>query len=124
MGYESKSDEPLPFQIINVSSISIHPDYKQGYGEYDLATLRLDNPIIFDLHINPLCLPDSKYLSRKDRPCISTGWGKSILQGNIIYIYIDKNKVLFLHFLNSILLKMKESGRKILVEFIFISIER
>lgn len=88
MGYESKRDEPLPFQIIDVSSISIHPGYKQGHGGYDLAILHLNSPIILDLHINPLCLPDSKYLSRNDRPCISTGWGKSILQGNIIYIYI------------------------------------
>ncbi|PBC28882.1 Ovochymase-1 [Apis cerana cerana] len=62
---------------------SIHPGYnKQGHGGYDLATLHLNSSIIFDLHINPLCLPDSKYLSRNDRPCISTGWGKSILQAH------------------------------------------
>ncbi|XP_006622554.1 uncharacterized protein LOC102681132 [Apis dorsata] len=82
LGYESKRDEPLPFQIIDVSSISIHPGYKQGHGGYDLAILHLNSPIILDLHINPLCLPDSKYLSRNDRPCISTGWGKSILQAH------------------------------------------
>lgn len=101
MGYESKRDEPLPFQIINVSSISIHPDYNQGHGGYDLATLHLNSPIIFDLHINPLCLPDSKYLSRNDdRSCISTGWGKSILQGSTIRIYTRIN-INIKHLVNS-----------------------
>lgn len=113
MGYESKRDEPLPFQIIDVSSISIHPGYKQGHGGYDLAILHLNSPIILDLHINPLCLPDSKYLSRNDRPCISTGWGKSILQGNIIYIYIyiDNRK------LDS--LENQKISKESVIEFIF-----
>ena len=82
LGYELRHEEPLAFQIINVSSISLHPDYKGKSGDYDLAMLHLENPVTFDLHINPLCLPKSTNLLQKNKLCITTGWGKSILQGN------------------------------------------
>ncbi|CAL7948678.1 unnamed protein product [Xylocopa violacea] len=82
LGYELKHEEPLPFRIIDVSSISIHPSYTQGYGEYDLAMLHLESPATFDFHINPLCLPISNSLALNDKPCITTGWGKSILQAH------------------------------------------
>ncbi|XP_033313522.1 uncharacterized protein LOC117212680 [Bombus bifarius] len=82
LGYELKHEEPLPFQIINVSSISIHPYYEGKPGEYDLAMLHLENPITFDRHISPICLPDSKHLLQNNKLCIATGWGKSILQAH------------------------------------------
>ncbi|KAK9299675.1 hypothetical protein QLX08_007381 [Tetragonisca angustula] len=81
LGYELRHEEPLAFQIINISSISLHPNYKGKSGDYDLAILHLENPITFDLHINPLCLPKSKHL-QKNKLCITTGWGKSILQAH------------------------------------------
>lgn len=81
LGYELKHEEPLPFEIINVSSISIHPGYKQGLGEYDLAMVHLENTATLDRHINPLCLPEpTKFPNNK--LCITTGWGKSILQAH------------------------------------------
>ncbi|KOX68999.1 Cysteine string protein [Melipona quadrifasciata] len=82
LGYELRHEEPLAFQIINVSSISLHPNYKGKSGNYDLAMLHLKNPITFDLHINPLCLPKSKHSLQKNKLCITTGWGKSILQAH------------------------------------------
>ncbi|XP_076750260.1 inactive serine protease scarface [Xylocopa sonorina] len=82
LGYELKYEEPLPFQIIDVSSISIHPGYTQGYEECDLAMLHLESPATFDFHINPLCLPTSNSLAVNNKPCITTGWGKSILQAH------------------------------------------
>ncbi|OAD55609.1 Serine proteinase stubble [Eufriesea mexicana] len=82
LGYELPHEEPLPFQIINVSSISTHPGYERGTGEHDLAMLHLESPPTFDLHINPLCLPKTKHFVQNNKPCISTGWGKSILQAH------------------------------------------
>lgn len=67
---------------MNVSYINVHPGYTRGLGEHDLAILRLEQPTAFDYHINPLCVPNTKPPLQQNRPCVSTGWGKSILQGN------------------------------------------
>ncbi|XP_017885505.1 coagulation factor XII-like [Ceratina calcarata] len=93
LGYELKHEEPLPFQIINITSIDVHPNYVQGYGEHDLAMLHLERPATMDLHISPLCLPEPNYFA-KNKQCITTGWGKSILQahyaGAIMHV-VDMN---------------------------------
>ncbi|XP_076299177.1 inactive serine protease scarface [Lasioglossum baleicum] len=81
LGYDLKHEEPLPFEILNVSSISMHPGYTKGYGEHDLAILHLETPAILDHHVNPLCLPQTNQWTEK-KSCIATGWGKSILQAH------------------------------------------
>ncbi|XP_076652405.1 inactive serine protease scarface [Halictus rubicundus] len=81
LGYELKHEEPLPYEIINVSSISMHPGYTKGHGEHDLAILHLETPAILDHHVNTLCLPETNQLPAK-KSCIATGWGKSILQAH------------------------------------------
>lgn len=80
LGYELKHEEPLPYEILNVSSITMHPGYTKGLGYHDIAILQLDSPATFDLHINPLCVSKTKD-SEEGETCIITGWGKSILQG-------------------------------------------
>ncbi|CAK9807357.1 Inactive serine protease scarface [Anthophora plagiata] len=82
LGYELKHEEPLPFEIINVSSISLHPGYTRGLGKHDLAILHLEKAATVNLHINPLCLPETNELVQNNRLCIATGWGKSILQAH------------------------------------------
>ncbi|XP_003706016.2 inactive serine protease scarface isoform X2 [Megachile rotundata] len=82
LGYELKHEEPLPYQIINVSYINIHPGYSKGYGEHDLAILHLQQPATFNYHINPLCMPTIRTPLQQNRQCITTGWGKSILQAH------------------------------------------
>ncbi|XP_054015987.1 inactive serine protease scarface [Hylaeus anthracinus] len=80
LGYELKHEEPLPYEILNVSSIRTHSGYARGYTDHDLAILHLKNPATIDLHVNPLCLPTTKQLQMNK--CIATGWGKSILQAH------------------------------------------
>ncbi|XP_031826161.1 inactive serine protease scarface [Nomia melanderi] len=81
LGYELKHEEPLPYEILNVSYINIHPGYTKGVGDHDLAVLRLEKPAVLDYHVNPLCLPQTNQLQEK-KSCIATGWGKSILQAH------------------------------------------
>nr|XP_033331111.1 inactive serine protease scarface [Megalopta genalis] len=81
LGYELQHEEPLPFEILNVSSISMHPGYTRGHGKHDLAILHLETPAILDHHVNPLCLPQTNQL-QANKSCIATGWGKSILQAH------------------------------------------
>ncbi|XP_076234221.1 inactive serine protease scarface [Calliopsis andreniformis] len=82
LGYELKHEEPLAFEIFNVSSINIHPSYTKESRQHDLAVLHLDTPATFQLHINPLCLPKTTKLPQASDKCISSGWGKAILQAN------------------------------------------
>ncbi|KOC70446.1 Serine proteinase stubble, partial [Habropoda laboriosa] len=82
LGYELQHEEPLPFEIINVSSISLHPGYTRGLGEHDLAILHLERAATLNVHVNPICLPEINELVQNNRQCIATGWGKSILQAH------------------------------------------
>ncbi|XP_043257990.1 uncharacterized protein LOC122400531 [Colletes gigas] len=81
LGYELKHEEPLPYEILNVSSINIHPGYARGFGDHDLAILHLENSANIDFHVNPLCLPATTQ-PQNNKSCIATGWGKSILQAH------------------------------------------
>lgn len=92
LGFELKHEEPLPFEIINVQTIKYHPGYVEGLSSNDTAMLFLEHPTVFNLHINTLCLPED-YQVQETSQCIVTGWGKSILQGNIrnyflVYIFL------------------------------------
>ncbi|XP_015433755.1 PREDICTED: uncharacterized protein LOC107189685 [Dufourea novaeangliae] len=81
LGYELKHEEPLPFEILNVSYIRMHPEYTRGLAEHDLAILHLEAPATLDYHVNPLCLPQTNAVEAK-KSCIATGWGKTILQAH------------------------------------------
>ncbi|XP_076172623.1 inactive serine protease scarface isoform X3 [Ptiloglossa arizonensis] len=81
LGYELKHEEPLPYEILNVTTIKVHPGYTNGLSDHDLAVLHLENPAILNRHVNPLCLFKTKQ-PQKNKSCIITGWGKSILQAH------------------------------------------
>ena len=36
----------------------IHPKYKFGISYYDLAVIRLSEPVSFSLAVRPICLPE------------------------------------------------------------------
>jgi hypothetical protein len=77
-------DEPKTFQIVRVSKIFKHPAYQPGNLQYDLAMLMLEENLRFAEHINPICLPQlgtPEVYNRKTQ-CITTGWGKQVLQGS------------------------------------------
>lgn len=71
-------DEPLPFQIVKVAAILRHPDFKAGSLQYDLAVLVLEENLRFTKNIGQICLPQPNLIPTQN--CISTGWGKRILQ--------------------------------------------
>lgn len=82
LGYELKHEEPLPFEIINVASIAPYPEYSTGNPGNDVAILFLEHDMTLDQHVDMLCLPQGQPQPPKPgTKCISTGWGKTILQG-------------------------------------------
>lgn len=82
LGYELEYEEPLPFEITNVSSIVIHPNYVLGSSVNDIAILYLENAITYNAHVNPLCLPNSIETPTLNK-CIVTGWGQAVIKGKI-----------------------------------------
>ncbi|KAL1489415.1 hypothetical protein ABEB36_014313 [Hypothenemus hampei] len=71
-------EEPLPFQIVKVAAILRHPDFKAGSLQNDLAILVLEENLRFTKNIGQICLSQPNLIPTRN--CISTGWGKRILQ--------------------------------------------
>ncbi|XP_015517677.2 uncharacterized transmembrane protein DDB_G0289901 [Neodiprion lecontei] len=79
LGSEIQQEEPIPFEIVKVLNILPHPGYNSGSSSYDLAILLLEHPVRLDQHVDIICLGNipQPTIGRK---CISTGWGKVVLQ--------------------------------------------
>lgn len=59
--YVLNSDqEPLPERVYRASDIKVHPRFKftPQADRYDVAVIRLDVPVHYEPHIQPICLPD------------------------------------------------------------------
>ncbi|XP_050358383.1 uncharacterized protein LOC126778781 isoform X2 [Nymphalis io] len=80
-------DEPLPFQIVQVKTILLHPLYVRGSAAYDSAILVLAENLRFAKNINPICLPRAEETIEEYYNgigyCIVTGWGKDVLQAHL-----------------------------------------
>ncbi|XP_041971154.1 fibroin heavy chain-like isoform X3 [Aricia agestis] len=87
-------EEPLPFQIVQVKNILVHPFYKRGTYHFDVAILVLSENLRFANNIYPICLPSAQddfealdsFLGSSNGvgECIVTGWGKEILQAHTL----------------------------------------
>lgn len=75
-------DEPKPFQITGVRSISFHPSYNPANLNNDVALLHCDERIRYDTHVGPICLED-QYTSASSDDCVTTGWGKEVLRSEL-----------------------------------------
>ncbi|XP_018792733.1 PREDICTED: serine protease Hayan [Bactrocera latifrons] len=75
-----RDSEPLPFQIVGVRSIDIHPEYNPSTGSNDMAVLRLDKRIEFAQHVKPICVTNED--PKPNEKCITTGWGKQAIESH------------------------------------------
>ncbi|KAK0083432.1 hypothetical protein PV325_008794 [Microctonus aethiopoides] len=82
LGYELKHEEPLAFEIVQVKSIIKHPGYQPNHPAHDMAILMLEHPVTFDQHIGTICIGEHPLVSQGAK-CISTGWGKHVLQSHL-----------------------------------------
>lgn len=61
----------------SVSKVIIHKDYQHGYRfEADIAILKLEKEIDFDLKASPICLPKSSQKHEEGRTVHVKGWGR------------------------------------------------
>lgn len=100
----SSMQEEFPFLERAVSQKLVHPQYNFFTYEYDLALVRLEQPLTFAPHISPICLPGSDDLLIGENATV-TGWGRlseggtlpSILQEvSVPIVSNDKCKSMFL----------------------------
>lgn len=85
----SHIQEQLPYIERAISKKIVHPKYNFYTYEYDLALVRLDQPLEFAPHISPICLPATENLLIGENATL-TGWGEKFIN------FIDKFFTFFL----------------------------
>ncbi|XP_042324448.1 plasma kallikrein isoform X5 [Sceloporus undulatus] len=68
--------------VFKVQEIVVHPKYKVSEAGYDIALLKLDQPMNFSVLQQPLCLPTEE-MNTKYTECWVTGWGFTKERGQI-----------------------------------------
>lgn len=65
-------------QKVRVRQILMHPSYDIDTTENDIALLLLENPVHYNTHVSPICLPEgSKNRLRRGDVCVVAGWGET-----------------------------------------------
>lgn len=90
-------EEPLPFQIAKVASIVRHPNYVKGNLQNDLAVLVLEEKLRPTKNVGTICLPKADEIPTQN--CVVTGWGKKVLQGNLLSSTIASYSLTFYTFI-------------------------
>lgn len=92
-------EEPLPFQIVKVAAILRHPDYVPGSNDHGLALLVLAEKLRLAKNIGTICLPPANKIPTNN--CLTTGWGKRILQRKFYFFILTRWKVTFKKYFSS-----------------------
>ena len=77
-----KDTENLPPVHKNITRFVVHPNYNHSSDENDIVLLQMKEPIDFQPHIQPVCLPSDtdKHLFKKIG--IAIGWGRLAYKGS------------------------------------------
>lgn len=67
--------EQLPYTERAVARKVVHPKYNFFTYEFDLALVKLEQPLVFAPHISPICLPATDDLLIGENATV-TGWGR------------------------------------------------
>ena len=68
----SKSGNEQKFEI---AELIMHPGYKTGDVDNDMALIRLKKKASFNTYVRPACFPDSSVKFPDGEECYVTGWG-------------------------------------------------
>jgi len=72
----NSDQEPLPSRIYGATKIKVHPRFKftPSADRFDVAVIRLDIPVHYEPHVQPICLPE-KGASWLGEYAWAAGWG-------------------------------------------------
>lgn len=72
-------------QNTTIEEIITHPKYNRiANHDYDVALVKLKNPIKYNNHVRPVCLAKSDFDTGTN--CYVTGWGYTSEDGNIAQV--------------------------------------
>nr|KAF6297794.1 transmembrane serine protease 9 [Pipistrellus kuhlii] len=55
----------------------LHPQYNPSILDFDVALLELARPLVFNKHVQPICLPLAIHKFPVGRKCVISGWGNT-----------------------------------------------
>lgn len=64
-------------QQIPVEKVIVHRQYSTTTLDYDIALLQLKQPMVFNAHVSPVCLPTFDF--PPNTACYVTGWGRTTM---------------------------------------------
>ena len=71
------TNEPLEHEDFDIELIKVNKDFHPKNFNNDIALIKLDRPVTFKKHIQPVCLPDKDKLLH-DKTGYVTGWGRTM----------------------------------------------
>jgi len=71
--------EPLEHEDFDIELIKVNQDFHPKNFNNDIALIKLDRPVTFKKHIQPVCLPDKDELLH-DKTGYVTGWGRTMFK--------------------------------------------
>ncbi|XP_077989872.1 uncharacterized protein LOC144444334 [Glandiceps talaboti] len=74
---------------IRVKTAVQHPMYVGNDHDYDLAVLKLQESVVYDDYVYPICLPPSDLTVAEDTVCTIVGWGKTTETGDYTSTVIE-----------------------------------
>lgn len=66
---------------VNVTRVIPHPLFNPIMLDFDVAVLELARPLVFNKHIQPVCLPLAAQEFAVGQQCLISGWG-NLQEGN------------------------------------------
>ncbi|XP_062309377.1 transmembrane protease serine 4b isoform X2 [Osmerus eperlanus] len=69
--------------VVSLADIIIHQDYNPSLNDYDIALLRLSQPVTVGDTVKPVCLPPISPPLNAGDPLVVTGWGVLQEKGQI-----------------------------------------
>lgn len=80
---QPRRDTYSPYlQIHHPEQLYLHPGYNRNTVANDIALIHLKDPIRFNDHVRPVCLPKSTEKIPVGTRCTAIGWGRRNETGN------------------------------------------
>ena len=61
--------------VVKIKKIILHEKYNKDTFDYDIALLRLEEPVTLSRLIRPICIPKNNNNYKPGAKCIVAGWG-------------------------------------------------
>ncbi|XP_037360915.1 transmembrane protease serine 9 [Talpa occidentalis] len=62
---------------MGIKRVLLHPQYNPAILDFDVAVLELAGPLVFNKHVQPVCLPLAIQKFPVGRKCMISGWGNT-----------------------------------------------